>query len=294
MAMPSRFALQGVFMLWFVKVRSPSLQGSILRNRLPKSTISRRCSRTSFMTPPQNSLPWLDKAPQTNEVARSAVLYPGLMTITQLTGKPLALFEIGSSAGLNLVLDRYAYTLGGEVVGNAASRLHLRPNWEGPPPSGGSPKIVQRRGCDLFPVDLSRNEDRERLIAYVWPDQTERLNRLAIAIDITALDPPQIDVGDAAEWIAQTLEADRSTGLTRVLMHSIMFGYLSRDTQQRITALMDVIGSRADANSPVAWLALELEGDSGPALTLRIWPGGSKRVLARADAHGHNIVWNGV
>ena len=235
--------------------------------------------------------PWLDLAPQTNEVARSAVLYPGLMTIASLIRLPIVLFEIGSSAGLNLMLDRYAYTLGGRVFGDTASALQLAPEWEGSAPLGDAPVIKSRLGCDFSPLDLKRDGDRARLKAYIWPDQIARLDRLSSAIDIVSLDPPHIDCDDAADWVERVIRPAASLGETRVLMHSIMFGYLRDDTRQRIASHMEAVGEQADDRSPLAWLAFELDGEFGISLTLRLWPGGETRILARADAHARRIVW---
>ena len=82
---------------------------------------------------------WLAGPPQTNEVARSGVLMPGLMAIAAATGLPLRLFELGCSAGLNLNLDRFGYDLGGVVVGNQSSPVQLAPGWKGPLPSVAGP-----------------------------------------------------------------------------------------------------------------------------------------------------------
>jgi hypothetical protein len=74
----------------------------------------------------------LKSAPQTNEIRRSGVLLPGFMTIAALFNKPLDLFEIGASAGLNLQWDRYRYRLGTLDWGDPASLVHLAPDWQGP------------------------------------------------------------------------------------------------------------------------------------------------------------------
>ncbi|MGZ8998141.1 MAG: DUF2332 family protein, partial [Allosphingosinicella sp.] len=79
-------------------------------------------------------LPWLDSAPQTNEVGRSAVLVAGLLAIADRFGQPVELFELGASAGLNMLLDCYRCDLGGRLAGNPSSSLRLVPDWHGPPP----------------------------------------------------------------------------------------------------------------------------------------------------------------
>jgi hypothetical protein len=236
---------------------------------------------------------WLDFTPQTNEVGRSALLYPGLMRVADITGLPLSLFEIGSSAGLNLNLDCFGYTLGTRRAGDHASIVQLRPQWQGPDPSGPEPLIVQRRGCDQAPLDMMKPFDRERLNAYVWPDQTERQERLAGAITIAMANPPTIDRSDAADWIERHIGSAGEDGVARVLMHSITWQYLPAPVQERITKWMDACGRAATKRSPLAWLAFELHAEQGQRLTLRTWPRGEEQVLATAQAHGTWINWHG-
>ena len=82
----------------------------------------------------QRLLPWLDGPPQTNEVGRSAGLMTGLLHIAARYGPRVELLEIGSSAGLNLMIGHYGFDLGGTRVGPAEAALTLTPDWRGPPP----------------------------------------------------------------------------------------------------------------------------------------------------------------
>lgn len=234
-------------------------------------------------------VPWLDRAPQTNEVARSGVLYPGLMEIARRTGLPLVLHEIGSSAGLNLMPDRYRYRFGGRSCGDAASPLLLAPSWSGPDPVGDEPAILGRQGCDLEPMDVRLATDRERLVAYVWADQTERLHRLAVALSLASDRPPTIDACDAADFVERELAVERE-GVVRVLMHSITFQYLPEASRRRIADTMARLGAAASRRAPLAWLSFEPQ-DGGPDLRLRLWPDGTDICLARADAHGRAVHW---
>jgi len=143
---------------------------------------------------------WLDLPPQTNEVGRSAVLMAGLLVAAHALGRPLHLLELGASAGLNLILDRYGYDLGGLRCGDAASPLQLRPAWRGSAPPAADVRIAARRGVDLAPPD-----DPRRLLAYVWPDQSERLANAEAAIRLLEREPPPIDRGDAADWLDMQL-----------------------------------------------------------------------------------------
>src|SRR4051812_46736171 len=83
-----------------------------------------------------------DSAPQTNEVGRSAVLMSGLLVLAETFPQPVELLELGASAGLNLVLDRYGYELGGVGAGDPASELQLKPEWKGPQPPGAAVKVA--------------------------------------------------------------------------------------------------------------------------------------------------------
>lgn len=238
-------------------------------------------------------MPWLDGPPQTNEVARSAVLMAGLLVIAARTGQPLSLFELGASAGLNLVLDRYAYRLGTQSFGERDSALSLSPAWEGPDPPAASVQVVARRGVDMNPLDVTSPADRERLLAYIWADQGERIARIKAALAIAAAAPPPIDRGDAAAWLEQQITPESAAaGVTRVVMHSIAFQYFPADTAARISAHLDAIGARATRDAPLAWLRYEAEpGGARPTLRLKLWPDGVDACLASADAHGRSITW---
>lgn len=240
-------------------------------------------------------LAWLDLAPQTNEVARSAVLIAGLAVVAAETGMPIALHELGASAGLNLVLDRYACQLGSRLYGDPRSALKLAPAWTGETPPAAKLTIASRRGVDLNPLDVTDPGDRERLLAYVWPDQPKRVARLEAALAIARRDPPALDAGDAADWIESEFEPSPATGLCRVVMHSIAFQYFPDRTQDRIAAWIERAGAMAGPNAPVAWLRYEAdpEREGRPSLRLRVWPEGEDRVLAHADAHGRAVRWLG-
>jgi len=235
-------------------------------------------------------LPWLDGAPQTNEVGRSAVLMAGLLAIAELFPGPMELLEPGASAGLNLLLDHYGYHLGGRLAGNAASPLFLRPEWKGPPPPDSRVTIATRRGVDLNPLDARR--DGGRLLAYVWPDQQARLAQLVTALAIAGRDPPPVDRSDAADWLAARLGEPRPPGTVRVVLHSIAFQYFPAPTKTRIAAELEQAASAAAPDRPLAWLRYEFD-DRDEKITLRLttWPGGGERLLAYCHPHGHSVRW---
>jgi hypothetical protein len=112
-------------------------------------------------------LPWLESAPQTNEVGRSGMLWPGMMEIARRFGPRLEVLELGASAGLNLNMEHYGYDLGGLRAGEAGSPVQLAPEWTGPPPPACDVEIVRKSGVDLNPLDVSQPEIAARLLAYV-------------------------------------------------------------------------------------------------------------------------------
>lgn len=236
-------------------------------------------------------MPWLDLPPQTNEVGRSAVLMSGLLTLAAEHGLPFSLFELGSSGGLNLMLDRYTYTLGKTETGATNSPVHLTPAWSGASPPQAKVRVLGRRGVDQAPVDVATPAGRERLLAYVWADQLDRVRRIRYALKIAAADPPRVDKMDAAAWIEETLSPAPSQGVHRVLMHSVVFQYFSEDVKRRVTAHAETVGAQATPESPFSWMRMEQGGDGKFALSIRTWPDGKDRVLAAVHPHGAKVEW---
>jgi hypothetical protein len=237
---------------------------------------------------------WLAGPPQTNEVARSGVLMAGLLTIAGATCLPLRLFELGTSAGLNLNLDRFGYRLGDVVTGDAGSAVQLAPAWTGPAPPEAAVTVLTRRGVDINPLDVSDPAVCERLMAYVWPDQTERVARAAAAIALAQASPPPIDRADAADWVENRVAL--TVGSTAVVMHSIAWQYFPAAKQARIAAHLAALGANASADAPLAWLRYEMDDAAAaelPTLRLTLWQGGvpTERLLARAHPHGAFVQW---
>jgi hypothetical protein len=234
-------------------------------------------------------LRFLDQPPQTNEVGRAAPFMAGLLAVAELYPLPLHLFELGASAGLNLLLDRYAHDLGGLRAGDLTSRLQLKPAWKGPPPPQAEVRVLSRAGADLNPLRLP--ESGERLLAYVWTDQHARLARVEAALAIAAADPPPVEQGDAADWLDRTLPAAPREGAVRVVFHSIAWQYFPAATRHRIEALVARLGGEASSQAPLAWLRYEQRpGDPKHSLRLRTWPG-ENRLLAWLHPHGADVEW---
>jgi hypothetical protein len=236
-------------------------------------------------------MPWLDLPPQTNEVGRSAVLMSGLLTLAAKHGLPFSLFELGSSGGLNLMLDRYTYTLGTTEAGTADSPVHLKPAWSGASPPQAKVRVIARQGVDQAPVNVATRAGRERLLAYVWADQLDRIRRIRYALEIAAADPPRVEKMDAAAWVEKTLSPTSSDGVHRVLMHSVVFQYFSDEVKRRVIAHAEAVGAQATTSSPFSWMRMEQGGDGKFTLSIRTWPDGGDRLLAAVHPHGAKIEW---
>lgn len=234
---------------------------------------------------PAHLLDWLKSPPQTNEVRRSAVLIAAAHWLTARYGLPLVLSELGASAGLNLQWDHYGLSVGERRFGPTTPALTLAPDWTGPLPPVATPMILDRRGVDLNPLDPVT--DRLKLLAYIWPDQPDRIARTRAAQDLAAHLRPQVDRGDAADWLKTRLQT-RHDGALNLIFHTVAWQYFPPATQTRALAAMTAAGDSA----PVARLSMEADNQTpGAALTLALWPGGETILLGRADFHGRWVSW---
>ena len=239
-------------------------------------------------------IPFLDSAPQTNEVRRCAALLPGFLTIAQATGLPFVLSELGASAGINLCWDSFGYELGGKPWGDADSPVFMAPQWRGAPPPALVPITVRERAaCDLAPVNTNNPDEKLRLLSYIWADQADRFTRTEDALAILADRGYRVDKADISHWLPARLDRD-TPGAVHVIYHTITWFYQGDAACQANQALIEAAGERATAQSPLAWLRLEPDGrEPGAALTLTLWPDGTERCLGRADYHGRWIDWHG-
>lgn len=233
---------------------------------------------------------WLDSPPQTNEVRRSALLIAAGHLLADRYGLPIILSEAGASAGLNLWWDRYALALGGQVFGPSDSPVVLAPDWRGPLPPRARPVIAARAGADLSP--LHPRQDALRLMSYIWAGQPDRVERTRAALRIAAEDPALVERADAVDWLDQRL-ARPVPGHLHLVFHTVAWQYLPPGAQARGEAVLAAAGTRARAEAPLARLSMEADGGHGAAVTLTTWPGGTPRLLARADFHGRWVDWAG-
>ncbi len=278
--------------------RLPELAKLYPPHPLPSKIVLTKALRRAIVEADEELCKWLAFAPQTNEVARSSLLYCGMGVIARETGLSLSIFELGASAGLNLLMDCFAYKFGNRELGYKGSGVYLSPLWHGPVPDIKEPHIIERAGCDLNPLNVADPAHRARLLAYIWPDQGERLARTEAAIEIARSVLPRIQSCDGADWVERTFPANVKSKTAQVLFHSIAFQYFPEVAQNRITAHMQKVGAEATPDAPVAWLSFEHFDSLGPTLTLRLWRGdksdGETRVLAEANnAHVHKVKWLG-
>jgi len=233
-------------------------------------------------------LPWLDGPPQTNEAARSAGMMTGILHLAERYGPRFEVLEIGSSAGLNLLIDRYRFDLGGVNVGPDTSPVTIRPEWRGPPPPNAAVEIGSTRGVDIHPVDVADTDSAARLEAYVWVDAVERQARLAAAIAMVRKGGVDLAQGDAADWVEARLAEPQPEGVTRVLIHSVVWQYLPATSRERIRVAMAAVGARATVERPLGWVMMEPNRDlHRHEVRVRGWPGErAMELVALTHAHG--------
>ena len=229
---------------------------------------------------------------QTNEVGRSAALIGGLLLVAGRTGLPLRLLEVGSSAGLNLRLDRFRYESRIGSFGDEDSPVRLREAFaDGAPPLDVELRVTGRAGCDPDPIDPSTREGALTLRSYVWPDQLERLRLLQGALQVAREVPARVDRASASGWLAGELAASGARTAT-VVFHSVVMQYVGEEERERVDEVLEEAGSRASEEAPLARLAMEPGGEDAH-VRLTEWPGGTSRLIARAGYHGPPVRWSG-
>ena len=230
---------------------------------------------------------------QTNEVGRAPVLASGFALITRRHQLPLDQLEIGSSAGLLSRWDKYFYDTGTSQLGNPDSALRFGSEWwAARAPELNQPVIVaSRRASDISPIDVSTPEGRLTTLSFVWPDHSERIDRLRAALYVAALSPLSIDRGDAGEWLGEQLASRPHTGHATVVFHSIVWQYLPTATRNAVRRALFTSGERARADAPLLWLRMEPATTEFANVRLTTWPGGADETLAEVGYHGAAVRW---
>jgi hypothetical protein len=227
---------------------------------------------------------------QTNEVARAMPVLAAMLTVADQTRMPLRIYEIGSSAGLLLHFNRYRYSGESWSWGDPDSPLHLRSAaGAGAPAHLNVPlEIAARRGCDVNPLDVTKTEDAETLLGFVWADQLGRIERLRSAIELAREEPVTIDRADGPDWIGYV--AQPQTGYACVVFHTVVLEHLTLDQRTALAARIDELGARATRVAPFAWVRMEL-GASRYETSVTVWPRGDETLVARSDGHAQDIEW---
>ena len=228
-----------------------------------------------------------EQSVQTNEVQRSWVLAPLFCRVAARTGSAdVNLLELGPSAGLNLVWDRYRseYEMG--AVGPVDAPLVLRGEERRAIPASlleHAPGVRTRIGIDKAPVDV-RSDDGARLLkAFVWADQDERLVRLETAIAVLRDDPPELVRGDFVELLPEVLAAQPRDELT-IVFQTAALGYVPAPERERVRRALDDAG----VELPLAFVTAgnPRAGVHDWGLRIVYWPGGGREFVGHADYHG--------
>lgn len=237
---------------------------------------------------------WLVRPPQTNEVGRAGPLLAGLLYAVPAPQVPVRLFELGSSAGLNLRADQFRYaSSAGFAWGPRDSPVQLAGAWEGTLPDWlregaerhRSLRIVERHGCDSAPLDPLSPDGALALRAYVWPDQAARMARLDGALRIASKVPATVEAAGAAEFLSGVeLEA----GTLTVLWHSVMRQYVPEAEWALVERELARLAEASTPEAGFVHLAFEprrVRDESGFWLSARAGDG-PEQLLARAEPHG--------
>ena len=235
----------------------------------------------------------LSRTTQTNEPARCAVLLPLLTRLPE----PLALLEVGASAGLCLLPDRYGYDYGTVKLappstdGGPPPMFECRAGGATPVPSA-LPKIAWRAGIDLHPIDVNARTETAWLETSVWPEQEQRLEQLRAALRIAQAEPPRVVKGNLLTDLAP-LMAKSPRGATLVVFHTAVLGYVAKADREQFA--QDMSRSRAvwisnEAPTVFPNIAKNALLPARPGLFLLAIDGGA---VAWTAPHGESIDWFG-
>jgi len=223
---------------------------------------------------------------QTNEVRRCALWLPALVWLGRQVG-PFEIFEMGASAGLNLLWQHYGYRYGDRRAGAANATLQLECELRGKwPELDPLPEITAASGGDLFPVPLDDAQAVRWLKALVWPDQVDRLQRLEQALEIARLHPPQVTAMSGVRGIQRLSQGPLC------ILNSFVLNQFSET--QRADWEQDL--RRLSEKTPVWNLGIEWIGTPTAELTASRYERGkqiSTHLLARVDHHGRWLEWVG-
>ncbi|MBQ0993969.1 DUF2332 domain-containing protein [Micromonospora sp. PSH03] len=227
----------------------------------------------------------LTRATQTNEAGRCAVLLPVLAALPQ----PLALLEVGASAGLCLYPDRYAYRYGDHQVGSGELVLDCAANGLVPP--AGVPQVAWRAGLDLNPLDVTDSDDVSWLDALIWPEHSHRRARLRAAAAVAAADPPLLVRGDLVDDLP-ALAARAPSDATLVVFHTSVLYQVAPPRRDAFVRLVRELPGHWVANEGPE--VLRYDGlPAPPSDVLHNVLALDGKPVAWARGHGQSLTWFG-
>ena len=227
---------------------------------------------------------------QTNEVRRCAYLYPAFCRIYQRLSQPLALLEIGTAAGLNLLWDQYAYVYNdGEIVGKKDSAVQITSTINGhnrPSLNTDPPPVTDRIGVDINLVDLADEDQQRWLRALIWPEHTARVQTMASAVETLKANPPRLIQGDGIDMLKE-LSAEVSAEAILCVYHTHVANQFSpREKKETLLDIIDDIAQRRAVchiynNMMDGFLHLDMLGVPEP----------SRETIADTDGHARWFEW---
>ncbi|MFG3555527.1 DUF2332 domain-containing protein [Micromonospora sp. NPDC047557] len=223
------------------------------------------------------------RATQTNEAGRCAVLLPVLAALPQ----PLALLEVGASAGLCLYPDRYAYRYGEHRIGSGEPVLECAASGLVPPER--VPQVVWRAGLDLNPLDVTDADAVSWLDALIWPEHAHRRARLRAAAAVAAADPPLLIRGDLVDDLP-ALAARAPAGATLVIFHTSVLYQVPVARREAFVRLVRELPGHWIANEAPEVLPYDGLPDSPDAALHNVLALDGKP-LAWARGHGQALTW---
>lgn len=228
---------------------------------------------------------------QTNEVRRCAYLYPVFVSLYKEIKKPLALIEIGTSAGLQLLWDQYAYSYGDAIYGNQSSMLTLTSevrNGQLPDLSGGIPPVKNRIGVDLNISDLTNEDDRLWLKALIWPEHHDRRRNFDQASVILRENPPELVEGNGVDLLPELANQTAQDTLICVFHTHVanqMPAHVREDLMEKVEALGEVRDIAHIFNNII---------DGKLRVDLYIDGHCTRYVIGDTDGHGRWFEWRDV
>ncbi len=231
---------------------------------------------------------------QTNEVGRSACLMPAFAVVqARAGGRPLALVEVGASAGLNLLFDRFFYDYGVLTVGDLESPVCVRVTLEGeaqPPVERGIPRVDYRVGVDLNPIDVSDPDEAVWLRALVWPEHEDRARLLESAIGQALRAPPKLVRANALDVLPALLD-EAPADLALCVFQSFVLQQLTKVQYERFLQVL----ADAARRRPLHFISMQSDWGLKAYVELMTPESGDWRRerLLESHPHGHWLRWLG-